>query len=486
MKNHMRLRFRSNPLTGALLAFLLIGMLASRVNSQTTSSLTLRLSVVDTEGRGVPAATVVLKSDAIDREIVGVTNADGTVSFVDLQPGTSKVTVNAIGFAPLHQSVTVSVNGNNDVKLAVGPPPNGYSSVPQIKSLMSPIPLRILRGFQYEFKVIEQPGTVLLTNDAGVIQPVENLQRNLQQNTLTFKWAELFPDAMSLYKRGNDYLNKNAPSDDVELRGWLCGTRPLVTCLAKGGRWWERFFGGFTTYVNYSERVSVVGNLDVTDPRFGKKFQFNGGASFDPTKLFLTPSSWKGAFDEVQKIDKATALLGARDALKGTPWKPNWLALFLPKIDFKILSQFDFIKQDGILVEAPFRERALNTWTLTWDLTRLIPDTKNRLDADIAREAVAKLQTDLGHKPPDPNLIWRKRCILYFAADQRNVDVQAGFSDKSCWELAQAKIYSAAQFYELACVQGPAAAEVVVNGGQIPRANLPAPANKPPGNACKW
>ena len=483
MKNHLRLRFRTNPLTRVLLAFLLMGMLASHVNSQTNTSLTLRLSVVDTEGRGVPAATVVLKSDAIDREIVGVTNVDGTVTFVDLSPGKSKVTVNATGFAPLQQSVTVRVNEPNHVKLAVGPPPTGYSSVPTIKSLMLPIPLRILRGLQYEFKVNEQAGTVLITNDAGVLQPIENPQRNLQQNTLTFKWAELFPDAMPLFKRGNDYLNKNAPADDAELKEWLCGSRPLVTCLAKGGRWWERFFGGFTTYVNYSERVSIVQNLVVTDPTFGKKFQFNGGASFDPSKLFVTASSWKGAFDEVQKIDKATALLGASDAIDGTPWKPHWLALFLPKIDFKILSQFDFIKQDGILIEAPFRERALNTWTLTWDLTRILPDTKNRLDADIAREAVINLRTDLGHKPADP---WRKRCILHFAADQRDVDVQAGFSDKSCWALAQPNVYSAAQFYELACVQGTGAAEVIVKGGQNSPATTPASATRPPGNACNW
>ena len=485
MKNRMTRRFRTHLSKCALLAFVLIGLLTSHANSQTTSSLTLRLSVVDTDGRGVPAAIVVLKSDTIEREIVGVTNVDGTVTFVDLQPGTSKVSVNAIGFAPLHENVTVSVNGTNDVKLAVGPPPPPDTNVSKIKSLMLPIPLRILRGLQYELKVNEQAGTVLITNEAGVLQPIENPQRNLQQHTLTFKWAELFPDAMSLYKRGNDYLNKNAPSDDAALREWLCGTRPLVTCLGKGGRWWERFFGAFTTYVNYSERVSVVQNLDVTAPRFGKKFQFNGGASFDPAKLFLTASSWKGAFDEVQKIDKATALLGARDAIDGTPWKPHWLALFLPKIDFKILSQFDFIKQDGILVEAPFRERALNTWTVTWDLTRLIPDTKNRLDADIAREALNKLRTDLGHKPPDPNLLWRKRCILYFAPGQRDVDVQAGFSDKSCQELAQLKTYSA-QSYELACVQGTGAAEVIVKGGQIPAATPPAPSNKPVGVSCNW
>lgn len=43
------------------------------------------------------------------------------------------------------------------------------------------------------------------------------------------------------------------------------------------------------------------------------------------------------------------------------------------QVEFKILTQFDFIKYKGSLIEAPFRERALNTWTFTWDLTRLIP-----------------------------------------------------------------------------------------------------------------
>lgn len=226
-------------------------------------------------------------------------------------------------------------------------------------------------------------------------------------------------------------------------------------------------------YVNYAERNSVVDTLDVTAPRFGKKFQFNGGFSFDPAKLFLTPSGWKATFGEIQGIDKATALLGASDALKKKkPWGTKWFAFLFPKVDFKILSQFDFIKDDGILVEPPFRERALNTWTFTWDLTRVIPDTKNRIDAVAAFEAVNDLNTTLG-KDPNPT----KRCILHFAGYDRNVDVQFGFSAKSCQELA--KSYSPLT-YELACVsKGP----VVVGGGPAPPAVLAA---LPAGNACKW
>src|SRR5204863_6333771 len=106
-----------NFLNPALLAILLIGLLTSHGNSQTTTSLTLRLRVVDTQGCAIPGATVVLKREGPDQEITGVTTAAGTVNFVNLQPGTNKVTVRKTGFATLEQSVTVSVNQSNDFTL---------------------------------------------------------------------------------------------------------------------------------------------------------------------------------------------------------------------------------------------------------------------------------------------------------------------------------------------------------------------------------
>jgi hypothetical protein len=106
MINHITIG--SKFLSRAFFALSLIGLLTTHGNSQTATSLTLRLSVVDTQGTVVPRATVVLNRQGTDLEITGVTTDDGSVIFENLEPGTSKVTVKANGFATLEKSVMTS------------------------------------------------------------------------------------------------------------------------------------------------------------------------------------------------------------------------------------------------------------------------------------------------------------------------------------------------------------------------------------------
>ena len=74
----------------------------------------------------------------------------------------------------------------------------------KINSLWLPIPWRIARLFQYEYKLSETPGTVQIGADFK-----ETPQDYLHQHTLTLKFAELFPDRLTMFKRGSDYLKKN-------------------------------------------------------------------------------------------------------------------------------------------------------------------------------------------------------------------------------------------------------------------------------------
>ncbi len=224
----------------------------------------------------------------------------------------------------------------------------------KIKSLRLNWARRVARGLQYDYELNEQSGTVLVEferESETLTRPIRNPQSYLQKHTFTFKFGELFPERLSMFKRGSEYLKKypQAADPNKELSELLCGDKPLITCLTKGGSWWKRALMGTSVNVTLAQRPEVVSQVFVTDPRFGKDFLVHVGFVFDPAKLFPTATSWKGTFDDVKGIDKALALLGARDARPGQkpPWKQPWAAAFIPKVEFKVLSQFDFIKHGG-------------------------------------------------------------------------------------------------------------------------------------------
>jgi len=357
----------------------------------------------------------------------------------------------------------------------------------KIKSLWLGLPARFARGFQYEYKLFEQPGTVLVSQGSGtgaITAFLRNPEHNLQQHTVTFKFGELFPERLSMFKHGSDYLKKypEAADPNEALPEILCGYKPLITCLTKGGSWWKRALMGTSVNISFSERAAVQQGVIAISPVFGKHYQFNGGFTFDPAKLFPTATNWKSTFDDVQKIDKALALLGSADVISGPrPWKHPWTVAIIPKVEFKVLSQFDFLKFEGALIAAPFPERALNTWTFTWDLTRAIPDTKSRIDADAIDEALLDLQNKLGVEEKNTPQKW---CILYLPNQEvRQIEnVHPAFSAGLCQDLAK---MMNAEKYQLSCVlkgkQG--AADQRADGPKTSRVNPPVP---PPGNSCQW
>jgi hypothetical protein len=494
MKNDMTIG--TNFLTRALLAVLVIGLLTSHGKSQTTTAHTLRLSVVDAQGVFVPGALVVLERNGSQQELIGVTTEDGTVTFENLEPGTSKVTVKAMGFVTLEKSVTIAEKQINRVTLSVAPrtitsvakrsvsepnpPPAlcaGQTCVKdEINSLWLPIPLRIARLFQYEYKLTETPGTVQVGSEF-----IQNPQDELHQHTINLKVAELFPDRLTMFKRGSEYLKRYplaAVHGDKDLAEAVCDDNPLITCMTKGGNWFKRAWMGTTVSLSLSQR-SLVQQQILVAPKFSTKYQFAGGFVFDPAKIFPSVSSWRAMFDEVARIDKALALIGAHDVdeKRAKPWNRPWSVIF-PKVEFKILTQFDFVKVSGVLVEAPFPERALNTWTFTWDLSRLIPDTRNRVDEEAIYEAIGMIKETLGK--PDG---WKKNCVIRKAGeanDRTLKDIHPAFSAESCQETAQ---IMKAQTYKLSCVLAGSPND---DGAAVPVGTAPTPAIKPPNNLCNW
>jgi hypothetical protein len=339
---------------------------------------------------------------------------------------------------------------------------------------------RIARGLQYQYQLNEQTGWVIVGNPAEIVRNPEDY---LQQHTFTFKFGELMPDRLTQFKRWSDYLKKYPQDAEVEPGVILCGNKPLVTCLTKGGRWWQRALMGTSVSLTVSERAAVSQGFIVTDPKFGQDYQVNGGFTFDPAKIFPSASTWKGTFDEVQKVDKALAYLGASDAYdRKQPWKENlWLAAILPKVEFKVLSQFEFVKFKDALIIPPIRERALNTFTFTWDLARAIPDTKSRMDADAIADSLNDLENGLGAAEKSS---WQKRCVIHLAAGDRTLDVHTTFPARSCQQLA---IRLKADTYQLSCYR-KATKEILeqqLNGDPIKSAEPPSPPSATV-NQCKW
>jgi hypothetical protein len=359
----------------------------------------------------------------------------------------------------------------------------------KIKSLRLDWGRRFARGLQYDVELTEQPGTVLVDFESEgetFTLPIRNPQSYLHKHTFTFKFGELFPERLSTFKRGSEYLKKNpqAAAPDKELSELLCGDKPLITCLTKGGSWWKRALMGTSVNVTLARRQDVVSQTFVTDPRFGKDFQDHYGFVFDPAKLFPTATNWKGTFDDVKGIDKALALLGAGDARGGRqPWKQPWAAALIPKVEFKVLSQFDFMMRGGELREPRFPNRALNTLKFTWDVARAFPDTKSRLDADAITEELVHLENNLGREE-EPSQKW---CILHLSKEGKAREVKnlhPGFSAASCQRLAKLKN---AESYQLSCVKKgtQGGADERVDGPKSISLNAPVP-DTPTGNPCKW
>ncbi len=450
MTNHMITRFGILCLNRALLALLWIGLLTSHATSQTPTSTTVRINVVDVGGRAVPGATVVLKWKRPDEEITKVTTSKGAATFENSRTGTPDVTVSADGFATLNQSVTVHENQSNDFTLSIGLPIRA-----KLDSLKPGWGWRFARAFQYQYELSEQPGTVLVDfrrqSEEGVeteTLPRPNPLDYLQKHSLTLKLSELIPDRLSLFKRGSDYLKKHpeAADGDRELAKILCDKKPLITCLTRGGTWWQRAAMGTSITAAVGQRPEVIDNILITSAPFDKKYQFTVGFAFDPAKLFPSASNWKSTLDDVQKIDSSLALIEVFEEKK-QPWKQPWvLAAIIPKVEFKMIAQFDFLKFNEALRTAPFPEHALNTWTFTWDLTRAIPDTKNRIDADAIEEALYDLKSTLGREKQPA---WEKQCRLYLRQEVREIEgMHPTFRAQSCKRLAEIMEVG----YQLSCV----------------------------------
>jgi hypothetical protein len=323
---------------------------------------------------------------------------------------------------------------------------------------------RVARAFQYQLGLQEQPGTATIQN-GSTVQFIPNPERYLIRHSLTFQFSELFLTPSDFGGALRDFYVHNSSVADKRLNlSSLCGKRKqwALECVATSGAWWQRALSGLTMTFSLSERTRVVSGIVVPDRPFPQDYDKAGQIDFDPSQIFITGADWKNAATSLKDMkltnnhppqecspdgespDGSKGIQsGDRVAVKcvnkygGSKWGGvGFLAAAVPKFKFARQTQFDFLKNGGALVPAPFPESALNSYTFTWDLKHLIAPTKERI-------AVADFMKDYTPKPGT------KLCVTIINGHKSYLPISDSFPAASCQRFAHSM---EAETYEFRCV----------------------------------
>jgi hypothetical protein len=314
----------------------------------------------------------------------------------------------------------------------------------------------------------------------------------------------------------------------------LCPKSSPLQCIADSGGWWKRALAGVTATFSLSERQRVVGGIVVPEGPFPADYDKTGQVTFDPARLFINGSNWSGAlsalagmrvkvreplkhplFNKHEKkaylnnsrrgdlysecftysgTDSVTQVTGKAasktDPLFGSTQKSQvpdcisafggskggrlgFLAAAIPKFTFKRASQFDFVKDAGILIPAPFGERGVNSYTFNWDLTRLIAPSSTRLAVMDAMTQPSKVAAAEAKDKSQGS----KLCVTISHGQASYLAVSSSFTETACREFAS-NLDSAGQ-YRIGCVLN--------NGVSLsPPVEVKARSAPPPVNSCNW
>jgi hypothetical protein len=345
---------------------------------------------------------------------------------------------------------------------------------------------RFARAFQYQLGLQEQPGTATIQN-GSTVQFIPNPEHYLVKHSLTFQFSELFLTSSDFGNALKTFSDLN-PGKRLNLAE-LCGgkksaLKPALNCVASPGPWWQRAISGVTMQFSLSERTRVASGIVVPAGPFPSDYDKAGEIDFDPTKIFILGTNWKDAATGLAEVtldpgqepadkdcfrrgSKANDRPDAKACTKNHGGSKGGLvgvlAVAVPTFKYLRQTQFDFLKNGGVLTPSPFPEPALNNYTFTWDLRRLIAPAKERV-------AVADAIKTYNAGPKNQN--GTKLCVTISNGQKSYMPISDNFPENSCKLFAEQM--SEGQF-QLACV---------VKGGQVIFGDKEG--NRPPGNACEW
>jgi hypothetical protein len=381
----------------------------------------------------------------------------------------------------------------------------------ELKNLEPSVTERLLRSWQYQFQLLEQPAVLVATSD-GTTATIPNPNKWLQQHSITLTLAEWFPRSTNLPFLVQTVYDYHDPDHKglapVFLDKNLCGNHATtLSCLASGGSWWGRLFSGATLTFSVSQRDEVEQGVVIPTLSASEGWAWNGELDFNPASLFITSANWKNAVSvlaEGQDKSRNIKLLKNEQAdtsciytkeskesklglagcvtkftkpsltssLGNTGWA-DFAAVAIPTFQLKALSQFDFLKQGGILTESPLLQRSLKSMTFTWDLRRLIAATTDRVAIGALYDQAQKTP-----KLPDNTKV-TKLCVLKSKSAMSYINVAEDSTMNACRGLAVA--LGGVDQYAVAC----AADRIVYIGVSAGINQRPAELNKPATN-CGW
>jgi hypothetical protein len=267
----------------------------------------------------------------------------------------------------------------------------------RVRKLGPNVLLRWLRASQTQYQLSEQPAFVVV-NLNGQSQIVPNPQKYLSQYTFPFVGSELVPNTSNLasivaaiYNADptNATITNSDPSSSdpsgkktLVLGDKLCRNSTLIECLVSGSNFWERLIAGVSGNASLAQRDEVQQGIILPGLPTSISYGPGGEIDFDPSSLFITGANWQSVLATLKGIKLDPSSFSDKEGkeeydcfVTGTTMKPGecvnkfaaprldarkksrTLALvgaeLIPKFQFKVTDQFDFIKNGGVLVAEP-------------------------------------------------------------------------------------------------------------------------------------
>jgi hypothetical protein len=369
----------------------------------------------------------------------------------------------------------------------------------------------LLRSWQYQFQLLEQPAFIVATA-GGTTSTIPNPNKWLQEHSIVLQPAEWFPTGSNfpdLVKAAYDRFYpdpKQKPSSPIILGRDICGKRTALECLAGKGNFFGRLFSGANVTLSVAQRDEVQQGVLLPNLPISQGWAWGYDITFKPASLFITGANWNSAVSAMSGRNLQTTAKDSRDLetkcfsaapqsslancekefarprLNPSIPQEKWTALaavIIPTFELKALSQFDFIKQGGVLSQNPLLQRTLKNMTFTWDLQRLIPATNDRIAIGTGYDQLLKPSQDSPTAKLSDDSGASKLCVIYSGQFRSYVGVSSAWTMDSCRNLAANS--GPISGYAAACAQD----RVVYIGTPAASDHFPGDVNKPKPN-CGW
>lgn len=326
---------------------------------------------------------------------------------------------------------------------------------------------RLRRVWQYQYQLLEQPEYVTATSD-GLTTTILNPNKWLQQHSILMNFAELVPRATSFPSMVEAaYSAQFANKETVTLDRSICKSGRPLDCLAGGGSFLGRAVSATTLSFSVAQRDEVQQGVLVPALSPTQGWAWSGQVDFNPVSLLINGTSWKNAADTLKTIsggkigpamvsgnvDGYPCFLRSRTGDGGAQERqflavcekefaagkmnpstlhPGWNKLaiaLIPTFEFKAISQFDFIKEGGVLAANPQLQRALKNVSMTWDLRRRIASTTDRI-------AVATAFSPVKPDQAASEAATNKMCVLASGNSRSYLPVSPESTTNSCRTIA--------------------------------------------------